>query len=114
MLRAYRCDNDLTVVTSFQWEPLIQVRRLAPDLKTGYLCKQTDEALLENMQKEGIWQYCPKAADLNEAWIARFRAAGFSIRAWGVKDEALMQRVLDMKLDGMTVNFPDKLQAALG
>lgn len=114
MLRAYHCDNDLTVVTSFQWEPLIQVRRLAPDLKTGYLCKQTDEALLENMQKEGIWQYCPKAADLNEAWIARFRAAGFSIRAWGVKDEALMQRVLDMKLDGMTVNFPDKLQAALG
>lgn len=113
LLRKYRCDNEMTVVTSFQWEPLLTVRRLAPDLKTGYLCKHTDDTLLESMLAAGIWQYCPKAADLEEAWLQKFRAAGFSIRAWGVKDEALMHKALDMHVDGMTVNFPDKLQSAL-
>lgn len=35
-------------------------------------------------------------------------------RAWGVKNEALMERVCRCGADGMTVNFPDKLTAYLG
>lgn len=113
IIRKYQCDNDYTIITSFKWDPLVAVRRIAPDLKTGYLCKHTDDSLLENMQREGIWQYCPRASDMTEEWVGKFRAAGFSIRAWGVTDEALMQRVLLMKADGMTINFPDKLQKEL-
>ena len=113
MLKKYDCCGETVVVTSFIWDTLIAVRRIDPRIKTGYLCKHTDDALLEAMKREGIWQYCPKAADMTEEWIAKFRAEGFSIRAWGVTDEALMRRVLTMDTDGMTVNFPDKLCQAL-
>jgi glycerophosphoryl diester phosphodiesterase len=60
-----------------------------------------------------MYQDCPNAATWTEGWNRVFRDAGFSIRAWGVKDETLMHRMLAMKVDGMTVNFPDKLQKAL-
>jgi glycerophosphoryl diester phosphodiesterase len=31
------------------------------------------------------------------------------VRAWGVENEEMMQSLYDMGVDGMTVNFPDKL-----
>ncbi len=34
---------------------------------------------------------------------------GFIVRAWGVRDEGGMRRVVEAGADGMTVNFPDKL-----
>lgn len=106
------CANK-TIVTSFLWDPLLAVRRLDSGIHTGYLCKKTDQALLERMKSAGIDQYCPKASELTPEWNEAFRAAGFSIRAWGVENERLMHQMLDLHVDGMTVNFPDKLEAAL-
>ena len=34
---------------------------------------------------------------------------GLRVRAWGVKDEDLMRQSYEAGVDGMTVNFPDKL-----
>ena len=33
------------------------------------------------------------------------------MRAWGLDNEELMRNVYDSMADGMTVNFPDKLNA---
>ena len=38
---------------------------------------------------------------------------GLGVRAWGVSDVALMNACLDAGVDGMTINFPDKLREAL-
>ena len=68
---------------------------------------------MEELKTMGLYQYCPNAASWAEEWNKKYREAGFSIRAWGVKDETLMRKMLVMHVDGMTVNFPDKLVAAL-
>lgn len=105
--------HEQLIVTSFIWETLPAVRQIAPDIRTGYLTKRQDAELLTDMKKSGIWQYCPEGKTVTEETVKRFRDAGFSIRAWGVTDEAVMHRMLAMGVDGMTVNFPDKLQEAL-
>jgi len=46
--------------------------------------------------------------------MAMARSCGFSVRFWGVGNEELMHRAIALDGDGMTVNFPDKLTAALG
>lgn len=112
MLSRYPMDERL-IVTSFQWESLLEVRRLAPEIRTGYLTREMDDSILEQMLKAGIWQYCPKADLITEERAQMFRKAGFSLRAWGVANEELMNRMLAMGMDGMTVNFPDKLTEAL-
>ena len=101
--------HDQLIVTSFIWDALIAVRALAPEIRVGYLCACDEEQLITDMKENGIYQYCPDGRTLTEEAFARFRAAGFSIRAWGIADEEIMKRMVNMGVDGMTVNFPDKL-----
>ena len=112
LIRKY-CDPERTIVTSFHLDYLAAFRKLMPEMRLGYLSGGESMELLEELKAMGMYQYCPNAATWTEEWNRVFRDAGFSIRAWGVKDETLMRRMLAMKVDGMTVNFPDKLQEAL-
>ena len=38
-----------------------------------------------------------------------WRKAGLGVRAWGVQNVALMKKMCQLGVDGMTVNFPDRL-----
>ena len=98
-----------TVVTSFHYEEILAVRQFAPELKTGYLTSEVTEELLADMQKRGITEICPVADILTAEKVDAWHKLGFGVRAWGVKNESLMKHAYDCGVDGMTVNFPDKL-----
>ncbi|MBQ4553411.1 MAG: hypothetical protein IJA59_10735 [Clostridia bacterium] len=102
-----------TIVTSFHFDNLRRMRKAAPAYKLGYLYKPDEMDLLGKAQEIHLEQLCPKAEIITPAMVADFKAMGYSVRAWGVKDEALMQRMIHCRVDGMTVNFPDKLHKAL-
>lgn len=102
--------QDKTVVTSFDYDAILSMRRLAPEQRTGYLTGLVDDALLAKMRADGIYQLCPKADMLTKNNVSRWHDAGFSVRAWGVSDEQRMRHAYDCGVDGMTVNFPDKLK----
>ena len=107
-IRRFAC-AEKTVVTSFGYDILEEVRRIAPDLRLGWLVREVTEDVLQKAEASGFYQICPKADTLDEPTVALLRKKGFSVRAWGVKDVPLMCRMLDLAVDGMTVNFPDKL-----
>ena len=48
-----------------------------------------------------------------EESVAAWRKKGLGVRAWGIKDTTIMKRMCALGVDGMTVNFPDKLTALL-
>ncbi|MBQ5739784.1 MAG: hypothetical protein IIV78_05170, partial [Oscillospiraceae bacterium] len=54
-------------------------------------------------------EIAPKAALMTCEDVARWRAAGLGVRAWGVANEELMEKMCALGVDGMTINFPDKL-----
>ena len=41
--------------------------------------------------------------------MKKWRGAGLGVRAWGITSVALMKKAFDLSVDGMTVNFPDRL-----
>lgn len=41
--------------------------------------------------------------------VEKWHYMGFRVRAWGVYNEDLMKQAYEAGVDGMTVNFPDKL-----
>lgn len=109
-------DRDLSTsvtVTSFRWETIVAVRRLAPALHVGWLTRTFDEEAMERLVAIGAAQVCPPAALLTAELVALAKSKGLTVRAWGVSDEALMHRAIAAGADGITVNFPDKLVAAL-
>lgn len=108
LLRKYNLQNK-TVVTSFKYAELVDMREYAPEFTTGYLAQDIDENTLLKMKKDGINEFCPEAKYITKTLCEKWKNMGFSVRAWGVFDEELMKSCYFAGVDGMTVNFPDKL-----
>jgi glycerophosphoryl diester phosphodiesterase len=110
MLEKYNM-KDKTVVTSFRLECLMRARAAAPDYRLGYLTEDLNALTEPVMEAIGIREICPEAPLVTAALVEHFHSKGYSVRAWGIRNEDLMQAVYDAGADGMTVNFPDKLTA---
>ena len=101
-----------TILTSFTFENLVRAKAYAPDWKVGLLFRLSKTpdpvSLLQSISGE---QLCPYAPELTKELVDQYHALGYSVRAWGVKDECVMAHACRCGTDGMTVNFPDKLHA---
>ena len=112
MIGAYGI-KDRCVVTSFSPEHLAIVKALAPEIKVGLLTDAVDEDVISGLKNIGAEQICPKASVLTPELVRSLHKEGFSVRAWGIRDEEMMKEACRCGVDGMTVNFPDKLDLYL-
>ena len=103
--------KDRCVVTSFEWEYLRDVKALDPAQPVGLLTRSVDGGVMETLKRVGAEQICPRASLLSPELVEELHRQGFSVRPWGVADETLMQTAYRCGVDGMTVNFPDRLKA---
>ena len=76
------------------WTNEINVRDF---IQTNYCEYKGDDSFLA--------QPTARTNDLMKKW----RSESLGVRAWGVSDVSLMKKMCDLKVDGMTVNFPDRL-----
>lgn len=101
------------VVTAFNEKYLRRLRPLDKRIRLGYLTRSWDAELLERLKEIRVGQLCPDAETLTAEHVQLLKREGFEVRAWKVRDEKLMHHCLDCGVDGMTINFPDKLREAL-
>jgi glycerophosphoryl diester phosphodiesterase len=104
---------DQVTITSFQRARLEEIRAYAPELATGWLLPEVNDAAMAQARDIGLRHICPRANTVTTELVNRLHAEGFVVRAWGVATEALMRQVVQAGADGMTVDFPDKLIAYL-
>lgn len=105
--------RERVIFTSFNWQSLASLREADADIAIGFLTDTVGSDVLNRMQASRFSQICPRIDLLDASGVALARSYGFSVRPWGVKTAALMQKGLALGIDGMTVNFPDVLTAAL-
>ncbi len=110
LIRKYGIE-DRTVITSFRKDCLKEARAYAPDLRMGYLFHDFTEPVLQAIEDLQPDEVCPEAVSITAENTEQWHRAGYRVRAWGVKTEEDMRRLYDIGVDGMTVNFPDKLTA---
>lgn len=120
MIRKYGIE-DKVIVTSFMFDAIAEMRRVAPELRVGYLTilfKGLDDDVLESekntqvmndLKAIGAYEICPIGSDITPERVKGWRAQGFGVRAWGIINTEIMKKAYDAGVDGMTVNFPDKL-----
>ena len=99
------------VVTSFHLDYIKNIRAYAPSLKIGHLTKDVSDEATAELLAIGCDEICPEAKDVTPERVEKWHSLGFNVRAWGVYNERLMKAAYDAGVDGMTVNFPDKLGA---
>lgn len=101
--------RDKCVVTSFDFDKVRRMKEILPTIGIGLLVREHSPETLRELKEIGGTELCPNAETLTPEETAELHKAGFRVRAWGVKTEALMLHALACGADGMTVNFPDKL-----
>lgn len=112
LVRQY-AQNSHVIFTSFLWESIVALRQCSQEAKIGYLTYCINDEVLNLLEWHRIEQICPDISQTNASQVALAKSRGFSVRFWGIKNEALMMKALSLDGEGMTVNFPDKLVAAL-
>ena len=105
---------DKCIFTSFDYPCLVRLRELDKEIRLGYLFEKLTAENLQAAADIRCFQVCPHVDALDREAVERLHRMGYSVRAWGIRDEEAMRRCLDAGVDGgMTINFPDKLTEAL-
>ena len=86
----------------------------APEAKVGSLTIDAKPETTQRVLDAGLDQICPPAAFLTTKLVEHWHASGLEVRAWGIKDDALMHAAIRVGVDGMTIDFPHRLIRALG
>lgn len=107
-------EYDNVYITSFLFETLENMRNIDEKIKLSWLI--TEEINKENIDKlvqlDGS-QICPKACFVTEEGISLAKQNNLGVRLWGIINEEIMKKVYKLDIEGMTVNFPDKLKELL-
>ena len=113
LVRGYGVTASVTI-TSFQLVRVAESISYAPELPAGWLNREMDDSIIATAEQMGLKLLCPHAEVVTADLVDSLHQKGFAVRAWGADNEELMRRVVDAGVDGLTVNFPDKLAEYLG
>jgi glycerophosphoryl diester phosphodiesterase len=126
-----------TTVQSFDWRTLIEVKRLRPRQATACLTIEAESMNTNAVDATGAspWHAGLRRADHRslprlvkaagcETWsmfwrnltpelAAEARALGLKLLPWTVNDPAEMARLIDMNVDGLITDYPDRLRKVL-
>ena len=125
-------------IQSFDWRTLLSAQREAPEIVTVYLTSQQGAGDMVQVGKPGaspwlggydvddyagsvpklvkaaggtVWS--PNYKDVTEVLVREAQTLGLKIVPWTVNEDADLTRLLDMKVDGLITDYPDRLRALM-
>jgi glycerophosphoryl diester phosphodiesterase len=103
-----------TSIQSFDWRTLRVVEREAPAIATVYLTgrrREGSQPAAVHAAGGRIWS--PNHLEMDSASVVQARALGLQVIPWTVNEPAAIERVLDLAVDGLITDFPDRARAQM-
>jgi glycerophosphoryl diester phosphodiesterase len=98
-------------IQSFDWRTLAVVEREAPQIATVYLTGSRNSDP-EKVHAAGGRIWSPDFQQLDAAKAAAARRLGLRIIPWTVNERADIRRMLDLGVDGIISDYPDRVREA--
>ena len=98
-------------ISSFMYEALENMSQVDANVKLSWLIEEkiSEQNIAKLVAIHGC-QICPEAEKVTVEDIKLAKQHGIGVRLWGVYNEEIMEHVYLLDIEGMTVNFPDKLR----
>ena len=87
-------------------------KKLIPDTKIYYLNGDLAPKSIKKLGLAGI-DYSMKVLRKNPEWVKQAHDLGLEVNVWTVDEEADMKYFIDLGLDYITTDYPERLQALL-
>lgn len=100
---------DRTTFTSFNFEHIKKIKETDSMARVGWLTENPGKEEIGRLLAIGGEEMAPKAECITEGMVRMLKNYGLGVRAWGVSSVPLMKKMCMLNVDGMTVNFPDRL-----
>jgi glycerophosphoryl diester phosphodiesterase len=121
------------MIESFDWRTLLLVQKLAPQIPTVYLTRQTGREPTVHSDSASVWTagfnpadyggsvpgavraaggriWSPYYRDLDARSVAEAHRLGVAVIAWTVNEAREMEDLIDMGVDGIISDRPDVLR----
>ena len=111
VLRNARMEARCTL-QSFDWRAVKVVEREAPELATAYLTER-EASDPRKVAAAGARTWSPDFRGLDPARAAAARGLGLKLIPWTVNEPADIRRMLELGVDGLISDYPDRVMQAL-
>jgi glycerophosphoryl diester phosphodiesterase len=130
--------TDRVTVESFDWRTLVEVKRLAPELETvcltihakdmdtvsspdggpspwhaGFALRDHGGSLAATVKAAGCGAWSMFWRNLTPKDVSEARALGLKVLPWTVNDPTEMRKLIDLGVDGIITDYPDRLRAVM-
>jgi len=127
--------RDRCIVQSFDWRVVLEVQKLAPELSLGLTTvgQSWYDTLWRGRSEKSPWlagydldafggslprlaaelgatEWLPYFGEVTRENLAEAHALGIGVMVWTVNQPGDMQRLIDMGIDGITSDYPDRLR----
>jgi glycerophosphoryl diester phosphodiesterase len=112
LVREIRKAKAKATIQSFDWRTLKIVEKTAPEIDTVYLTESRD-AEPQTVQSAGGRIWSPSLKDVTQRKLSIAKSLGLRVVAWTVNEPADIAVALDIGLDGIISDYPDRVIAEL-
>ena len=114
IIKALRKYNllDRTDIIAFSINACMAFKKLIPDTKIYYLNGDLPPKSIKKLGLAGI-DYSMKVLRKNPEWVKQAHDLGLEVNVWTVDEEADMKYFIDLGVDYITTDYPERLQALL-
>lgn len=104
---------DKVTFTSFEFEYIKKIKELDSKARVGWLTENPGDEEIKMLLDISGEEMAPMAENITVDMMTKLRSLKLGVRAWGVANVRIMQEMCKLSVDGMTVNFPDRLSQYL-
>lgn len=102
-----------TIVICFDPATIDSVRKVEPAVMTGLLIDSAKGDPVKMAQDVGARQICPRADLVTPELVERAHRADLHVVTWTVNDAEKMRAMIDVGVDGIMTDLPDRLRAVV-
>lgn len=104
-----------STVQSFDWRTLQVVQQEAPEIETVYLTgSRLEPDMLQTIKAAGGRIWSPNFRTLDGERLREARALGLRVVPWTVNEPSEIAAMLELGVDGLISDRPDRVRAELG